>query len=762
MRDGVQADPGRLAKALHLHPITAKLLINRGYEDPERARAFLHPLEEALFPPDQMRDMDRAVAKLREASALGQRILVYGDYDADGLCATAILADALREVGVEALTYIPHRLDEGYGLTPETVQRVHERGAELIVTVDCGVTSLPEVEQAYGLGMQVIVTDHHQRSGVLPTCEAVLHPHFCPYTELTGAGVALKLACALTAAAAPKPGWLQLAALGTVCDLAPISGENRRIVSRGLAYLAKDPLPGLAALLEVAGAAGRPITADTLGYVLGPRINAAGRMGDATRSLQLLCAASTGEALPLARELNEENARRQRAEADIVEGAARMLEAEPEWGEGRAIVLYDPQWSSGIVGIAAARIAQAYHKPTIILGCNDGYCTGSGRSIPSVNLYDAMHACADLFARFGGHAFAAGVTLLQDRVPEFRRRLNEALAGLPEESFVPEVQYDLELAETPDLDLAKEIARLAPFDRDTNPQPLFRVQGPVTSMRRIGADRNTLRLELGGLSGVGFRMGAMAEEWHPGKRYDMLANLNVNAYMGRESAQWVTAALREDPGEWEGEISRRKVAFGRAIFHQVMYNGAIPKQPEPADWPEVLAALREEARGVLIALSAEEDALQALALFREAGLADRLDVAWNLDGAGPNWFNRLWLAPNPLQLPERLGYRRIYYTGVAFPDARARRLPGAAPAVRLSREDVAKVYRWIRRGMAADAEELAQQLAGELASAQVWLALQVLRELELIAPEGLELRPATGKRDLLESETMRKVYMEGR
>lgn len=427
-----------------------QLLLRRGIASAAEAERFLHPDREQLHDPMLLSGMEGALSLLRKARQGGQRVWVYGDYDVDGVCASALLSQALSLYGLQASTYIPSRHREGYGLNEAAVREIAaEAGCPqeraLLITVDCGISCAAEVALARELGLDVIVTDHHRPGDLLPDCP-VINPLLgdYPFGYLCGAGVAFKLSCALL-------GWelasrfLDLAALATVADIVPLADENRVLVYLGLQAINEHPRPGLQALIRTAGLKGRSLTAGNIGFQLGPRLNASGRLGDARRALNLLCGTDAAELDRIAQELEEENAERKRVEAQILEEAHRQMEGYDLLAH-RILVLTGEGWNSGVIGLAASRLVGEYHYPTILLSASDGVCTGSCRSIPAVDIYMALCSCADLMIRFGGHRQAAGLTIEQKNVPELIERLDAYLREhtCPED-YIPEAEYDLEL-----------------------------------------------------------------------------------------------------------------------------------------------------------------------------------------------------------------------------------------------------------------------------------------------------------------------------
>jgi single-stranded-DNA-specific exonuclease len=521
--DEVSAE--RLARELKLEPVVARVLACRGLADPAAAERFLASRLADLPDPFSMKGMDRAVARLQRALDAGERVALYGDYDVDGVTSTALLAGFLRAAGGDVVTYVPHRLVEGYGLNAAAVRRLASDGARLLVSLDCGITSVAEVRAAAELGVDAIVVDHHTVPVELPAAVAILNPHQpgCgyPFKALAAVGVTFCLAMALRkrlreaggfGAARPEPNLreaLDLVALGTVADVVALTGVNRTLVRWGLEELARTRRPGLRALKRVAGVPhGAPVTAGQVGFRLGPRINAAGRLDDAARGVRLLLETSETEASALADELDRENRARQEIERRILEEAVQ--EAEPCVQAGaRALVLSRDGWHPGVIGIVASRVVERFHRPTVLVGVADGVGKGSGRSIEGFHLHDALAHCAEHLSRFGGHQHAAGVTVEASAVPAFREAFEAyARRTLADEDLVPRCRIEGRLAPGEVSErVARALEQLAPFGAG-HPEPLFALRGRPQRARTVGAGGAHLKLGFGpGMDAIGFSLG---------------------------------------------------------------------------------------------------------------------------------------------------------------------------------------------------------------------------------------------------------------
>jgi len=503
--EDVPVDDARVAQAaaaLSLPPVIARLLCQRGLDDPESAHQFLNPSIDQLHDPFLLTGMRTAVDRLHAAIARDERIAIHGDYDVDGVTSTVILRRALELLGADVIHFVPDRLRDGYGLQPATIERLSAAGARVVVSVDCGIRAAEAARRARGLGLDLIITDHHEPDAELPPALAVLNPKrsdcLYPDKHLAGVGVALKLVQALIGplerGAALLPHFIKMAAIGTMADVVPLVGENRIIARLGLERLSAGPHgAGLQALLEESNLQGRELDSFHVSFVLAPRINAAGRMSSADLALDLLLlqgrdADTRSQAGELARRLSAENARRQDQEAAILAEARRVIDKDPDVGGQNVLVVAGTDWHRGVIGIVASKLVDQYHKPTLVLSIEDGLAHGSGRSIPAFNLLDALEASGDTMLRFGGHRQAAGVTMEAARVGELRRRL-AAIANerLSPEDLVPRLRIDAPLGLR---EISGEVIgglnRMGPFG-EANPKPVFRA-APVELMeppRRI-------------------------------------------------------------------------------------------------------------------------------------------------------------------------------------------------------------------------------------------------------------------------------------
>lgn len=494
-----------LASEVGISPFAAQLLINRGIKTAAEARSYLYPTLDELHSPFKLADMDKAVERIHQAISRGEKICVYGDYDVDGTTATALLLNTFRQMDVPVDYYIPNRFGDGYGLSEATVEKIHQKTkAKLLITVDCGITSVKEVALANQLGIDVIVTDHHQPETEQPPAYALISPKIpgneYPYTELAGVGLAFKLAQGLTDDTAFLESLLDLVALGTVADIASLTGENRILSRLGLAELDKRERPGVHALCEAAGhQIDTPLDGQAISFKLGPRINAAGRIDTAGKVVELLTTDSEDVATRIASELNQANQQRQELGKQIQDEALEIIEKEID-EDTLGIVVASDKWkekAQGVVGIVAARLKETFYKPAVVLAINGDEATGSGRCIDGMNLADSFVACTELLVKHGGHAAAAGLTLKKKNIAKFRKAFNEyACEHLTEEALQPKLELEFETRlSLLTLETLKELEQFEPFGKD-NPKPHFgtrrvKVNGVPTQM---GKEKNHLRM----------------------------------------------------------------------------------------------------------------------------------------------------------------------------------------------------------------------------------------------------------------------------
>jgi len=546
-----------------LPPLLAAVLAARGAQTPQQAQALLHPQNEPLHAPELFRDMDRAAARIATARRLGERTAVYGDYDVDGITATCLLTDFLTGWGLDVVPYIPDRLEEGYGLNREAAAYLRGKGVSLIITVDCGITAVEEVEFARALGMDVVVTDHHECKQRMPQAAAVVDPcrADCPYPfkGLAGVGVALKLALALTPPEDRErvlERYLDLAAVGTVADVMPMAGENRAIVARGLRILEHTPRVGLRLLLREVGLEGRPLTTSLVGYTLAPRINAAGRMGRAGLALELLLTRDPARGEALAAELCGLNRDRQAIEGDIFQECVQRLDRAPQQ---EAVLLAGESWHQGVVGIVASRLSERYSCPAFMICLHEGLGKGSCRSWGGVNLFRLLEECGDLLEGFGGHALAAGFTVREEKIPELSQRLRQAISQERRTAQAPAAPLVIDAAVRPEeltVENVEALDRLEPCGQGC-PRPVLAVLGAqVAGLSQVGRGRHLkLRLEVRGTALEAIFFSADAQELGVGlgSRVDAAFSPQINEFRGTRTVQLQLIDLRPalTRAQWE-------------------------------------------------------------------------------------------------------------------------------------------------------------------------------------------------------------------
>jgi single-stranded-DNA-specific exonuclease len=555
-----------LADALAIARPVARLLCQRGLSDPETAHRFLQPELSHLHDPFRLTGMAEAVTRLEAALHRTERIAIHGDYDVDGVTSTVILRRALELLGGDVTHFIPDRLRDGYGLQPAAIERLHAEGVRVVVSVDCGIRSREAAETARRLGLDLIITDHHEPEADLPPALAVINPKRtdCTYPDkhLAGVGVAFKVVQALCTRAGREkwlPAFLKLAAIGTVADVVPLVGENRVIAKLGLERLSRGPhTVGLRSLLESAGLANRPVDAFNVAYMIAPRVNAAGRMSTPDLATRLLLASDEAllpETRALAEQLNQENLRRQGHEAEIVTAARKVVDTDPAVGAHNVLVVAGEGWHRGVIGIVASKLVEAYYKPTIVLSIEDGVAHGSCRSIPAFDMLSGLEQCADLFQRFGGHRQAAGLTLEASRVIELRTRINAwALDRLEPTDLMPRLRVDgpLRLAEI-EPRLVDGLDALAPFGI-ANPKPVFDAAAVemVGDPRRIKDRHLKLRVRQDGriFSAMAWRSAEKAGLFEQHRHALRLAySLERQTWQGETTLELTVADLRAADSE---------------------------------------------------------------------------------------------------------------------------------------------------------------------------------------------------------------------
>ena len=610
-----QSDPSdrAFAEQLGVSSFLAGILRRRDITDVDEAEAFLHPERfQEYYDPFLMKDMNRAVARIRRAIEGSEKIVVYGDYDVDGITSTTLLVRALRKLGATADYYIPDR-QEGYGLHTESLQRIAGTGVGLVVTVDCGIAGVAEIEALRGV-LDIVVTDHHLPGDILPNAAAVVDPHRSdceyPFRELAGVGVAFKLCQALFREIRNEEfeDDLEIVALGTIADIVPLLSENRKLVKLGLARMRETKLEGLRQLIEVSGLSGRDITSGQVGFVLAPRLNAAGRLETAMRGVELLMAEDEAKARDIALTLNELNSERQQVEADILEQAKQQL-VSVDTSESRVLVVAGKNWHPGVIGIVASRLVDLYYRPTIVVSVQDGVGKGSCRSIKGFHLFDALTAVKDTLVQFGGHEMAAGLTVLPENIDALRQALEEYAKGhMKDEDYIPCLALEAELRpEEITIELVKELSCLEPYGM-ANPRPLFGCfEADGFDVRAIGREGQHLKFFLEGgeqpIQAIGWNMAEKATFVDRGP-VDIAYMPELNEWNGKISVQCKLSELRSSEGQCP--VITRDILGGIYLALKKMKN--IPRDVER------LAKKCGVSSGTMTA---------ALQIFEELGLALR-------------------------------------------------------------------------------------------------------------------------------------------
>jgi single-stranded-DNA-specific exonuclease len=545
-----------LAAELRLPESICRLLCQRGYADVEPAKRYLRPRLDQLHDPSLLLGMERAVSRLARAIREHELIMVHGDYDVDGMCSTTLLLRTIRQLGGRAMPFIPRRIEDGYDLSMAGVNAAIDAGARVLITCDCGTNALEPVAAACGAGVDVIISDHHLPSGPLPNCIAVLNPKQpgCQYPDkdLAAVGVAFKIALALAnemgESEEPVMRMLDLVALATIADIAPLRGENRVMARHGLRRMAVSSIPGLRALLRAAALDGKPLTAGRVGFILAPRLNAVGRLGHALRGVQLLMTDDDHEANSIARELEELNRRRQELDRATLQEASRMV-ADLDLDSTFGIVLGGEGWHPGVIGIVASRLVEQLCRPVVLVALDGAVGKGSGRSIRGFDLQAALTRCSDLLIRFGGHRAAAGVTVAAERMPEFRARFNEiARAHLTADDLVPEVRVDLDIAlSDATADLEALLRHFEPFGVG-NASPVLAASGVhiAAPPRVLRNGHLKLRLADAGteLEAIGWGMGDIAPRIASAGQLDVAFRLERDEWNGESRLQARLADVR--------------------------------------------------------------------------------------------------------------------------------------------------------------------------------------------------------------------------
>lgn len=552
-----QKDIERITNEFHISETTAKLLINRDIKDPMMLKKFLNPSLNQLHNPLKLKDMKKAVERIIQAISNKERIYIYGDYDVDGITSTSILYLFIQENQGEVSFYIPHRINEGYGLNEEAINHIKEEGGQLIITVDTGIAAVSEVEYANSLGLDIIITDHHEIQECVPNGYAVIDPKQSdcsyPFKQLAGVGVTFKLVHGLAVYLNAIPSiwkYLDIVAIGTIADIVPLLDENRVFVREAFKTIPHTWNIGLQAILEIAGyKKEQDLDSNFIGFRIAPRLNAAGRMGQANRGVELFITKDSKRAKEIAKALDEENKDRQNLESKILEEAIDQIEERVPIEETKVIVVASSGWHHGVIGIVASRITEKYYRPTIILSIEGKIASGSARSVEGFNIFKALEAHQDDLIKFGGHEMAAGLSLPTDQIPALRDKINE-YAGkvMQKDTLIPRLTVDAQVEEEDvNFSFINELEILKPFGMG-NPMPLFTYNGYIKGIRCIGKKKNHLkvvfRTENGDVEGIGFECGEWVDQINQGDILQIAGTLGINEWNGIRNLQFVMKDLR--------------------------------------------------------------------------------------------------------------------------------------------------------------------------------------------------------------------------
>ena len=554
LNDSEQETQALLARELKISPLSARILVDRGILTPDEARRFVRPSIQELHDPFLMRDMEQAVLRLHTAIERRERIMVYGDYDVDGTTAVALMYSFLRHLTDNLIFYIPDRHKEGYGISFQGIDVAQQEGCTLVVALDCGIKAVDKINYANERKIDFIICDHHTPGDTLPAAKAVLNMkrQDCsyPFKELSGCGVGFKLAQAYTERYCLNPQWLYnllgLTAMSIASDVVPVTGENRILATFGLRQLNRLPSIGIRAIMQVAGIADKPVNIQDLVFKLGPRINAAGRMHSGAEAVRLLITDDPEYAQRLAQEIDSHNTERRDCDIRTTEEALQQLQSDPDNDKKHTTVVYAPNWHRGVVGIAASRLTETYYRPTIVLTAEEegGGLSGSARSVSDFDIYSAIDSCSDLLSNFGGHRFAAGLSMAPQNLPEFRRRFEEYVAAhIRPEQMKPTIDAE---AEIDFADITPEffnlLRHLEPFGPG-NPRPVFVTRNVINNRgtRRVGRSGEHLRLDLtdrtAAISGIAFGEGDKALYLQNGNPIDLCYELEENTFNHMTSIQ---------------------------------------------------------------------------------------------------------------------------------------------------------------------------------------------------------------------------------
>ncbi len=538
----------QLQTELEIDPLLARLLVIRGITEVQQAKRFLHVTQDDLHDPFLLPNMEESVNRIQRAIVKGERILIYGDYDCDGVTSTALLYDCIKDFTNTIDYYIPNRFTEGYGLNTTAVTKANEAGVTLLITVDTGISAVHEVAYANQLGLDVIITDHHEPPEILPNAYSIINPKLStstyPFPLLAGVGVSFKLALAISGKW--KPYWMEWAAIGTIADLVPLIGENRILAKLGLGRLNESPTVGVDAIIRSAGINQKEITAGHIGFTVAPRINASGRLDTASAAVDLLLCQDEKQAVMFANQLSNLNEERQHLVQQTIEEAKLQVEADPE-GNKYCIVVGHRSWNAGVIGIVASKLVDLYYRPTIVCSFDDeqGIAKGSARSISGFHLYESLRQCEDVLTKYGGHEMAAGMSLKIEHFQLFKKKMNEvAEKSLAEEDYIPRTVIDasLSIAEM-DVEIIKQLQRLAPFGMGNRTPRLMIEDVTIQDKRYMGREQEHVKLLLKKgnyhLNAIAFKKREQMENLSLLASPKLCGELSINEWNGRTEPQFI-------------------------------------------------------------------------------------------------------------------------------------------------------------------------------------------------------------------------------
>lgn len=799
--------------ALDISRVTSRILLNRGIHNIESARTFLNPTMEKLFDPFRLQDMDKAVERIERAISSKETITIYGDYDVDGMTSCALLYNFFKSKDCPVDVYIPSRQDEGYGINCKAIENIYSRGTKLIISVDCGITSVSEVKYAKELGIDMIITDHHQCGGTLPEAIAVINPsrdtELHSKHPLAGVGVAGKLVQAIGGIKYLEE-YLDLIALGTVADVVPLIGDNRILVAKGLEKLNETPCPGIEALIETSGLKGKKINTGNIAFGLAPRLNAAGRIGNPLRGFELLTARSITEAMPLAQILEKHNRQRQALEADTIREAEEMIEESVDLSSDKIIVLGKEGWNPGVIGIAASKIVERYYRPCILIAVEDGVGVGSARSIKGFNIYEALKSCSDFLEKFGGHEQAAGFSLAELDIDKLRQQLlNYCSKTMDDYMLIPRYSYDLDL-KPGDItyDLVEELEALEPFGIG-NPSPSFLLSNvKLGDNRQVGNDGMHLMMsiELGQRlwDGIAFGMGQRLETLSAVNRVSMVTGLEKNEWKGISKLQFnvkqIDISLRNEE-DWNEFLSHFHIKLFDAFFSDFMYNKQYNKkistlQPsslKPIEIDDIMEKINTTRIGSIILVNSLPNSQRIAQNILDYNLAEKVSLSY---GQPDKWagisVNTIVFAPSYSSI-EFSDYRNIYIFEDEIPfclidyksignakihkivnkDGQLKRDTKVGEEYLVQRDDFVSLYKWIQsmknkplvwQGWIELIEDYKKRIDKDVNGFKVKLVLKVFEELNFIKVESghrlvrLQFNENPIPRDLQESSLYAYYY----